>query len=93
MCLSLFCSVWTWAKENLRSTPACGDDGASLRLRARHTATFASLSLPVTIAYTATRGVAMPLSLIDVAFARNPTPVLAWVWVHCVFGFLGSVAW
>lgn len=86
-------SVWTWAKENLKSNPACRGGGPSLPLRARHAATFARFSLPVTVAYATTRGVAMPLSLLDVAFVRNPTPVLAWVWVHCAFGFLGSMAW
>ena len=86
--------AWTWAKENLRANP-----GLSPAEAARHQAAFGALSLPVTASYAATRGVAMPLSVLDVArvlFAPRggrATPGLAWVWVHCVAGLLGSLAW
>ena len=66
-----------------------------------HRSTFEALSLPVTVAYCVTRGVAMPLSVLDVAaflvYGGSPgngdAPVLGWMLVHCVAGFLGSVAW
>jgi hypothetical protein len=82
------------AASSTSSSSFSSDVGQHLESeRLRHQSTFERLSLPVTLAYTLTRGVVMPLSLIDVALIRKPTPVLAWVWVHCVFGFLGSLAW
>mmetsp|Transcript_11240 Transcript_11240/g.14528 ORF Transcript_11240/g.14528 Transcript_11240/m.14528 type:complete len:305 (-) Transcript_11240:103-1017(-) len=83
---------WTWSKENLKLNKALTPEHI-----AWHRAQFDSFSFPVTVAYTVTRGVAMPLSLIDTAYylfyQGKATPMLAWIWVHCVFGFLGSVLW
>jgi hypothetical protein len=83
---------WTWSKDNLKLNKSLS--AADI---AWHKAQFDALSFPVTLSYTLTRGIAMPLSLIDTAlylfYQGQSTPMLAWMWVHCVFGFLGSALW
>jgi hypothetical protein len=62
-----------------------------------HRATFELLSLPVTAAYFVTRGLLMPLSVVDVGWflfvQRRGTPAMGWMWVHCCFGLAGSLVW
>jgi len=88
------------ASSGLPTTTTDVTAAAAAAATQHHRAVFERLSLPVTAAYALTRGVAMPLSVLDVAVflfqgkqGSRGTPALGWMWVHCCFGLAGSLVW
>ena len=83
--------VWTWARDNSKRSDITPAQKQAFR------DTYQSLSTALTFLYVVLRGVAMPISLLDIAhflFIRGEaTLTLVWIWVICCAGFAGSVLW